>query len=125
MWELIVYFSYENQKFRPQGGGPFVFISDFFEVVKIKFFRFISKRIAHLVSLNILVLESIKISLVLIFYFSMKIKDSDYRGGPFVYISDFLEVVQVKFFLFISKLIPYLASQNSLVLQSIKISWEL
>ena len=32
-------FFYENQKFRPQG-GPFVYISDFFEGVKVKFFRF-------------------------------------------------------------------------------------
>ena len=51
----------ENQKFRPQG-GPFVYISDFIKDVKVEFFRFISKQIAYLVSLNALVLESIKIS---------------------------------------------------------------
>ena len=32
-------FFYQNQKFGPQ--GPFVYISDFFESVKVKFFRFI------------------------------------------------------------------------------------
>ena len=44
-------FFYENRKFRPRG-GPFEFISYFFEGVKVEFFRFISKQIAYLVSLN-------------------------------------------------------------------------
>ena len=39
----------------------------------------------------------------LIVYFSMKIKNSDHRAGPFVYISDFFDGVKVKFFRFISK----------------------
>ena len=54
-------FFYENQRFRPQG-GPFVFITDFLKGVKVKFFRFISKQIPFLASVNTLVLESIKIS---------------------------------------------------------------
>ena len=61
---------------------PFVYISEFFESVKVKFFRIISKQIPYLVSLNTLVLESIKISWELIVYFSMKIKNSDHRGDP-------------------------------------------
>ena len=69
-------FFYENQKFRPQG-GLFVYISDFFEAVKVAFFQFISKQIRYSVSLNTLVLESIKISWELIDYFFMKIKNSD------------------------------------------------
>ena len=36
-------------------GRPFVYISDFFGGVKVKFFCFISKQIAFLVSLNTLV----------------------------------------------------------------------
>ena len=43
-------------------GGAFVYISDFFEGVIVRFFRFISKQIPYLVSLNSLVLESIKLS---------------------------------------------------------------
>ena len=57
--EINSLFFYENKKFRPQG-GPFVYIPDFFEGVKVKFFRFISKQIPYLVSLNtLLVLESV------------------------------------------------------------------
>ena len=59
-------FFYENQKFRPQG-GPFVYISDFSEGVKVKFFRFILKQIHYFVTLNTLVLESIKISWELLY----------------------------------------------------------
>ena len=39
IFEMNSLFFYENQKFRLQG-GPFVYISDFFESVKVKFFRF-------------------------------------------------------------------------------------
>ena len=60
--------------------GPFVYISDFFEGVKVKFFRFLSKQIAYLVFLNTLVLESIKISWELLVYYFMKFKNSHYSG---------------------------------------------
>ena len=75
-----------------KGGGPFVYISNFFTGVKVKFFRFISKQIPDLVTLNTLILESIKISLELKVYFSMKIKHGT------LFISDFFEGVKVKFF---------------------------
>ena len=41
---IIILFFYLNQKYRPQG-GPFVYISDFFEGVKVNFFSFISKQL--------------------------------------------------------------------------------
>ena len=63
----------------------FVYISDFFDGVKVKFFHFISKQIPYFVSLNTLVLESKKISWELIFYFSMKIKNSDHRGTLYIH----------------------------------------
>ena len=47
-------FFYKNQKFRSEG-GPFVYISDFFERDKVTFFRFISKQIPYFVTLNALV----------------------------------------------------------------------
>ena len=53
-------FFQENPKFRPQG-EPFVYISDFFEGGKVKFFRFILKQIPYFVSLNTFVLESINL----------------------------------------------------------------
>ena len=45
-----------------------------------KFFRFTSKQIPYLFSLNSLVLESIKISWKLIFYFSNKILNGIFRS---------------------------------------------
>ena len=112
-------FFYQNQKFRPQR-GPLVYISDFFEGVKVKFFRFISKQIAYLVSLNTLVLESIKISWKLIIYFSMKIKNSD----PLYTFQIFSGVSKLNFFA-LSKQIAYLLSLNTFVIESIKTSWKL
>ena len=97
----------------------FLFIYMFMYLRQVKVH--ISKQIPYLDSLNTLVLESIKILWESIFYFSMRIKNSDHRREPFVYISDFFEDVKVKFFCFISKQIPYLVSLNSLVLESIKI----
>ena len=79
-------------------GGPFVYISDFFEGVKVKFFRLISKQITYLVSLNTLVLESIKIFWELILYFSMKIKNSDHRGDPLYAFQIFSRVSKLIFF---------------------------
>ena len=97
-------FFYENQKFRSQA-GPFVNISDFFKGVKVKFFRFISKQIPYLVSLNTLVLELIKISSELIVYFSKKIKNSNHRGrwSLCIIFQIFFEGVNVNFFRVLSK----------------------
>ena len=67
--ELIVYFSMKIKN----SDHPLYIFQIFF---KIKFFRFLSKQIAFLVSLNTLVLESKNISSELIVYFSMKIKNS-------------------------------------------------
>ena len=58
-----------------------------------------------------------KIFSKLTIYFSMKIENSDHRGGGFIHISDFFEGVKVKFFRLISKPITYLVS---LVLESTK-----
>ena len=71
------WFFYEIQKFRPQ--GPFVYISDFFAGVKVKFFRFISKQMPYLVFLNTLVIESITISWESIVDFCMKFKNFPLR----------------------------------------------
>ena len=79
-------------------GGPLVYILDFFEGVIVKLFRFISKQIPYLVSLNTLVLESIKISWDLIFYFSMKIKNSDHRRNPLNTFQIFSRVSKLIFF---------------------------
>ena len=80
---LLINSLFFNENKNSDHRGPFVNISDFFEGVKLKSFRFLSKQIPYFVSLNTLVLESIKISWELIVYFSMKIKNSDH-------ISDFL-----------------------------------
>ena len=74
---------FTKSKSRPQG-GPFVYMSDFFDGVKVKFFRFISKQIPYMFSLNTLVFESIKISWELIVYFSMEIKNPDLRGDVYL-----------------------------------------
>ena len=56
------------------------------ELVKVH----ISKQIPYLVSLNTLVIQSIKISGELIVYFVIKIKNSEHRGGPCnIYVSFF------------------------------------
>ena len=83
-----------------------------------------SKQIPYLVSLNSLVLESIKISSELIVYFSMKIKNSDYRGDPLNTFQIFSRVSKINFLIYI-KTHTVLLSLNTLVLESIKMSSEL
>ena len=95
--EINSLFFYENQRFRPQR-GPFVFISDFFEGVKVEFFRFLLNQIPYFIYLNNLLLESIKISCELIVYFSMKIKDSDLKGDPLYSFQIFSKVSKLHFF---------------------------
>ena len=87
----------ENPRLRPQG-GPFVYISDFFEGGKIKFFPSISKQIAYFVSLNTPALQSIKVFCELIVYFSMKIKNSDHRRDPLYTFQIFSRVSKFNFF---------------------------
>ena len=110
-------FFYENQKLRPHE-GPFVYISDFFECVKVKFFRFISKQILNSVSLNTIVLELINISLELVVYFSMKIKNYDHTRDPLYIFQIFSKVSKLNFFaLYQNKYRPYLVSLNTLVIR--------
>ena len=87
---------------------------------KVKFFRFILKQIASFVFLNTLVLESIKISWKL-FNSLFIYKNQKFRpqGDP-LYTLQFFSRVSIN----ILKQIPFFVSLNTLVLESIKISWE-
>ena len=68
---------YKNPRFRPQ--GPFMFISDNFEVVKSKVFLFVSKQIGNFFSLS-------------------KGWRRETITRPFVFISDFFKGVKNYFF---------------------------
>ena len=107
-----------------RGGNPLYTFQIFSRVVKLNIFAlYQNKYVPYLISLNTLVLESIKISWELIVYFSMKIKNSDHRDLLCNF--RFFQGGKVKFFRFKSKQIVYLTPINSLVLESIKITWKL
>ena len=55
-------------------GTLYIYNSDFFEGVKVKFFRFISKQILNFVSLNTLVLETTNVGIKLALYSICKIE---------------------------------------------------
>ena len=89
--------------------------------LSVKVYIGISKQIPYLVSLNTLVLESIKISWELIFYFSMKIKNSDHRGTLCIHFRFFQGCQSWIFLLYIKTNTVFgLSKLNTLVLESIK-----
>ena len=73
------------------------------------------KQIAYLLSLNTLVLESIKISWELIVWFSMKIKNSDHGGNPLDIFQIFSRVSKLNFLLYIKTNTVFRLSKNSCI----------